>query len=91
MKRRREIKINLEEVGYGMDSVVSVWNLTPRLMRGLHGGYFTLYSRGVHSQASERAASKFTTPVTHSSKNAGRSGNRSTSTHSTSQIQTEEC
>jgi hypothetical protein len=60
-------------------------------MQGLHGDT-SHYARGrVHSQASERAASKFTTPVTHRSKNTGRSGNKSAGTHSTSQRQNEEC
>jgi len=60
-------------------------------MQGLHGdtSHYTLGR--VHSHASERAARKYTTPVTHRSKNAGSSGNRSASTHSTSQRQTEEC
>jgi len=35
---------------------------------GITREYFTLYSRGVYLQASERAARKFTTPVTHRSK-----------------------
>jgi hypothetical protein len=74
-----------------MDSVVSVQNLAARLTQGLHMG-ISHYDRGrVHSQASERAASKFTMPVTHRSKNTGRSHNRSASTHSTSRRQTEEC
>jgi hypothetical protein len=61
-------------------------------MQGLHGdiSHCTTHGR-VHSKASVQAARKFTTPVTHRSKNTGRSGNRSASTYSPSQRQTEVC